>query len=1192
MLRSLWKPLSILTAVAVCLAAPLWSQNLIPNGDFESTDGEKLSGWTTLYAPNAVSLIGEDGGFVRGKVSAHLKSENAVSAPGNKTVVLASGKLAGIVPGTEYRLTFYAKSPVPSQSMDVYYYTAPDVKPHFYKQKSFLLNENWNKYSFVLKLPAEAEWNNRSLYIRFSLGYGEIYLDDVVLSENVAETSAPIAVLPKQKNLLVNPGFELGWLGWGPQSYRLPATPYEEKEIPSAIDTEVKYEGTASLRIEPNGCIGSSRYPLELGKPYTFSFYARAEAASGSRRDVKVHVITPTWKIVTRTLVVGKDLDAQWRRFSIPVQIAEQGSAFRNSVYIRIDSVDNTVWFDAAQLEQGEMTGYEASLQAGVETSNPLGRYTLGKSENISIVVSGTGGVPKPLTVSLSARDMFSNTIWKKEIAVSPSKNERILTPLTLENHSLGVMEVTAVVSLTGERPLSANAWRYAVIDAGEARQNPLFGTENVFGRSPLWLEEWNERMANTLGSGWTRVFLWDGPGELGLGGETLAIYKRQLGIKKASGKMLMICLDLPKEAKINPGLKYDNEITEAEVNEDLASGAERAKKIASELKDTVDYYQILNEPNIWTARTGSKKGMRLMPPERYLRFLALQTAAIREVYPKAKCAANINGIDLNYVEALFALGAAKYIDAFTFHSYRQAPENPPVYDDIKRLRALIDKYAKGMPIFNDEQYFGVRDQVAHTGEDDRDYYSDTEEEQAGRLLQNYLHHIASALVPHSQFAVNGTLYRFGMSHPVHYYEAFGGVRFLSQTLYDLVDTAQIELHPSVRVFLFERKDGVKIVSVNARMFGVKGGVRNLAADAVFDANGNRQSLSDFPISFLPTFISFGPATSREAAITALKRADFYGFDAPLRAGFEMENGKLVVNLENCENKSLDATFSFVRMPDGFRTPASFELKGLAGRSTKSFSFPVTTGELSWDKDYPIEYRALVGDSVISKTARLPSIRAAKASMMIDGNLDDWKSIPKMNLGEERLSADFSGGKLPHSPKGDLSATSAISWDEKHLYVAVDVNDDVFFKGTGDEGMFWANDSVQIYFDMGNEAGKTYDGNDAAYSIGLNKNGEAVAWLDKNPTGRYVGANNVDKGVDPDVKVAFKKTSAGHVFEIAFPRVALPYLELKEGSVFGFSLLVNDNDGQGRKQGVTLGPKGTEPFGKPSIWKTVRLSAP
>ena len=32
------------------------------------------------------------------------------------------------------------------------------------------------------------------------------------------------------------------------------------------------------------------------------------------------------------------------------------------------------------------------------------------------------------------------------------------------------------------------------------------------------------------------------------------------------------------------------------------------------------------------------------------------------------------------------------------------------------------------------------------------------------------------------------------------------------------------------------------------------------------------------------------------------------------------------------------------------------------------------------------------------------------------------------------------------------------------------------------------------------------------------------------------------------------------------------------GARFGFSLLVNDNDGKGRKAGLTLAPAGTEPI--------------
>ena len=49
-------------------------------------------------------------------------------------------------------------------------------------------------------------------------------------------------------------------------------------------------------------------------------------------------------------------------------------------------------------------------------------------------------------------------------------------------------------------------------------------------------------------------------------------------------------------------------------------------------------------------------------------------------------------------------------------------------------------------------------------------------------------------------------------------------------------------------------------------------------------------------------------------------------------------------------------------------------------------------------------------------------------------------------------------------------------------------------------------------------------------------------------------------------------------YEIFFPSAALPLIRFDEGTRFGFSLLINDNDGNGRKSGLTLAPAGTEPI--------------
>ena len=43
-------------------------------------------------------------------------------------------------------------------------------------------------------------------------------------------------------------------------------------------------------------------------------------------------------------------------------------------------------------------------------------------------------------------------------------------------------------------------------------------------------------------------------------------------------------------------------------------------------------------------------------------------------------------------------------------------------------------------------------------------------------------------------------------------------------------------------------------------------------------------------------------------------------------------------------------------------------------------------------------------------------------------------------------------------------------------------------------------------------------------------------------------------------------------------------------SVLGLSLLINDDDGAGRKQGLTLGPAGSEPIGRRWLWKRCQLA--
>ncbi|MDZ4197983.1 MAG: sugar-binding protein, partial [Kiritimatiellia bacterium] len=943
----------------------------------------------------------------------------------------------------------------------------------------------------------------------------------------------------------------------------------------------------ASLRIEPNMTIGSIRYDVTPGTDYTLSFYARAEPSGPPSSPVIFHALTPTWKAFSLRLEAGKDIGPEWKRYAIPVRIEDQKLAFRNTLYMRIDSQDNTVWVDAVQLEKGGLREYQSGPQAGLRLDSETGLLQQGRPETAALTVSASGGSP-PLTASLVARDAQDQILWSRSVRVPETEDSFLSIPVVLDPRKLGVHDVTISLMSDDGITVSQTKTRYAVIEGEETiALNLLIGTENVIGRFPAWVEAWNERMANAAGSRFTRVFTWKSSVGDGADDATLASLRRQLSIKKDSGKFVMICVGLPNHANLSLSRAFDAEPTEAQVEEDLAAYALYAGKLAAALREVVDVFQLLNEPNIWSARSGSRKGLRLMPPERYVRYLAAGSRAIREAAPFALVAANINGTDVGYTDRLFAARAAEHIDVFTFHSYRASPESPPAYEDIRRLRAVLDRYAPAMPIFNDEQYFGVRDRIAHSGEDDRDYFSDSEEEFTGRVLQNYLHHIAADRVPYALFSVQSTLVRQGIGGPAYFYPTFGGVRFISRLLLDITASRNVEVNPSVRAFVFERRDGATVLSLNTRNFGVRGGVRKSGADEAFDLNGNPLSPADLPIGFLPVYLVYSNRTAEEAA-AALVRADFYGFDAPLRVSFEHRDGVLTVRAKHDDVDPLSGSIQFRSAPEGWRLD-TLDFHDLAPKSVLEWTFPTPETTLSWDKDYAVEYIAVVEDSLVTRRVKLPSLQIPRATPVIDGRLDDWTGLPRYELGDNNVSKDFSEGRMPRQGEEDLFASFSAAWDPENLYVSIRVTDDHFFPGYGEEGLYWQFDSVQLYFDMKNDGGERFNENDAAYTIGFGPDGQPVVHLDKNPSGRYVGASNADRGVDDAVRVAWTKTDDGFIFEIAFPKETLPFLDLAPGSVFGLSLLVNDNDGDGRKPGLTLGPKGTEPFNQPAIWKAVRL---
>lgn len=164
----------------------------------------------------------------------------------------------------------------------------------------------------------------------------------------------------------------------------------------------------------------------------------------------------------------------------------------------------------------------------------------------------------------------------------------------------------------------------------------------------------------------------------------------------------------------------------------------------------------------------------------------------------------------------------------------------------------------------------------------------------------------------------------------------------------------------------------------------------------------------------------------------------------------------------------------------------------------------------------------------------------------IDGDLTEWSGVAQMQLVLEKdwVALDSS---VPAGPT-DLGANGRVAWDETALYFAFEVVDNVHVANEPAETL-WKADSVQIAIDLGNDKTEgEYDDND--WEIGAALAGDEVQvfcfWM---PAG----------AAECPAQAAAKRKGNKTSYEIAFPTYGMP------PEIFGFSFLVNENDGYGRE---------------------------
>ncbi len=1195
------------------------TSNLLENGDFEQlTKNGLLKGWRNYLGSDSKIFYPTftKGNFPQGKNCLRLLKKSGKDVPKEKRRhdVINSTNLV-IEPDKSYTLRFYAKSPLKNQLLKVYFYTFSKIEPHYYKCKIYTLTSEWKEYSFTNHFPNAEKWGKRRLHIRFVIDAGETLVDDVRLKMDTAAEAriAPYLTVPvilaDHVNLLDNSGFELGWQDWHVGQYRYLNLDRAATDVRKPMfDTTEKVHGSCSLRMPPSSNVNSVRHRYVPGREYTCSFYAKsAEAEHNGLKQLKVFLITPKWKH-SQLRLKGDKLSDTWKRYSFTFTPPDYGSPLLNSFYARIDNADNTVWVDSFKVESGGLSDYDFEPQIGFQTDAEDAILQLNRKLSLKILLQTCKVFEKPLTLCVTATNIYGHTLWEKKLPVTGLRKGLTSMPIEVLFQERGVADVQARLTDSHGRQVATGSWRCWVIDVAEpAWLNPLFGYQSRVNFLPLWACLKTEKIFSLVGAQYHREFLRirGKMTEIQLTNDhRLLDYIRAMhGHIKRNGRLTKTVVGyFFKDSVLNCWnplyiTKSYTEPTPAQVDQELEHWGKAFELVLRKTSPSIEYYEIINELNLHRIRKGPSAGTVIMTPSRYIKMLAKAKAIAGKVAPQVKIGVCLNRIDLGFTNKLIEAGLLRYIDFFSFHSYQCDPENPPAYDQIMGLRTLLDKHRPDLPIFNSEQYFGLRNYQIAASEYEKRYHTDYEDEFVGKIIQNYLHH-ASTLTPLALFSLRDTAFQFGNSNPIRYYFTVGVCRALSRLLCGVTHGESVPLNDALRVFLFERADGKKVVSFNTRRYGKTGTMlRPSACVEILDVNGNPLAGKRFALEYLPMYAIYPAGLSRRAVLDNLAKIELVGLSSPLKITVDLAaNGVAYMRVVNSTNQMQTASIKITAVPEGWKNFGIFAVNSIAPGKTRKETLGSLARNRDWRKTYNFAYTNFFTGGFKQKIHKLPSLDIPhRTGLKIDGDLADWKNARWYTLDARNLTRDFAKSKLPHTGDKDLSAKFAMAWDQHFLYMAFRITDDSLVTGRYVENAMYLQDSLQIYFDLRNNVStslfKTYGYDDVIYQIGIPKDRKkAVAYLEKNPSGRYIGAANQNKGIDSDVQVVWRKTDDGYICELAFPKVALPFLAFSPGSELGLDILINDNDGKGRKCGLTFGSIGDEPNNSPFTWKAVRLT--
>ncbi len=392
--------------------------------------------------------------------------------------------------------------------------------------------------------------------------------------------------------------------------------------------------------------------------------------------------------------------DFDWQQFTITYHTGPDEKTF--GFRVNVDGPTGALWVDEAQLVEGtqSLPGVYSPSPGAVEVPTSL----LLRKEPLIVTA---------LVGAEAAREQILS--WQLLDAEGrPSYHGQI--PVTFEAEGITVKQVELGLFEPGYYLVKAQLaegveYSASLVIVPREQLAPTLDEASPFGVNPHGFgNEAYARPMQYLGAGVVRgdYLEWRGV-EPEQGKFDWSSPERELQLANRAGAHLLGLLTyVPVWASSKP----DSEDPTHEVPRDVTEWADFVRAAVSAFDGRMPWFELYNEPNI-----GFFKGT----VDQFWPLLREGYTAAKQVAPDTPVVfPGAAGVPLDWIEALYKLGAADYFDIMNVHPYRHpsAPEaTPSLPEVIANLRALMERYGDGdKPIWMTEVgYYKQAAEEVHT---------------------------------------------------------------------------------------------------------------------------------------------------------------------------------------------------------------------------------------------------------------------------------------------------------------------------------------------------------------------------------------------------------------------------------------------------------------------------------------------